>query len=76
MKRQLLVYASRDIPDCYVITPAHLAHQAHVEFYWSASRDRLSLVPRDRARILLSWAPDFKGEAGIVDFHGELVTAA
>ncbi len=53
MRPQLLVYVSRNDPDYFVITPTHLAHQAHVDFYWSASDDQLSLVPRERAREVL-----------------------
>lgn len=53
MRQQLLVYVSRNDPTCYVVTPTHLAHQAHADFYWSASDDRLSLVPLDRAKEVL-----------------------
>ena len=76
MKHQMLVYVSRNDPGCFVITPPHLARQAHADFYWSASDDRLDLVPVERAHQILSWAPDFGGEAGIVDMGGELVLAA
>ena len=35
MHRQLLVYVSSLDPDYFVVTPPHLAHQAHVDFYWT-----------------------------------------
>jgi hypothetical protein len=54
MKHQLLVYVSQNDPEFFVVTPAHLAHQAHADFYWSASDDRLSLVPRAQAAEILA----------------------
>ena len=53
MQRQLLVYVSQNDPEHFVVTPSHLAHQAHADFYWSASGDRLTLVPRERAKDIL-----------------------
>lgn len=54
MQRQLLVYVSRNDPDFFVVTPPHLAHQAHVDFYWSASDDSLTQVPKSRAGEILA----------------------
>ncbi|MAO55082.1 MAG: hypothetical protein CMM61_05225 [Rhodospirillaceae bacterium] len=54
MHRQLLVYVSSLDPDYFVVTPPHLAHQAHVDFYWSASDDHLTQVPKGRAREILA----------------------
>ena len=54
MHRQLLVYVSNLNPDYFVVTPPHLAHQAHVDFYWSASDDHLTQVPKGRACEILA----------------------
>ncbi|MEQ8807211.1 MAG: hypothetical protein RLN77_04755 [Rhodospirillales bacterium] len=76
MNPQLLVYVSRTDPECFVITPTHLAHQAHVDFYWSASDDQLSLVPRERAGEVLERVGCDDDAAMVIDQSGPFCHAA
>ncbi|MCF3629494.1 hypothetical protein RJ527_18655 [Thalassospiraceae bacterium LMO-SO8] len=76
MRPQLLVYVSRNDPECFVVTPTHLAHQAHVDFYWSASDDQLSLVPRERAREVLERLGCQDAEVSAIDESGPFCHAA
>ncbi|MEQ9558701.1 MAG: hypothetical protein RIG67_23245 [Rhodospirillales bacterium] len=76
MRPQLLVYVSHNDPECFVITPTHLAHQAHVDFYWSASDDQLSLVPRERARAVLERVGCQDADTAMIDESGPFCHAA
>ncbi|MEQ8228041.1 MAG: hypothetical protein RIA64_08140 [Rhodospirillales bacterium] len=76
MKRQHLVYVSTNDPDYFVITPTHLAHQAHVDFYWSASDDQLTLVPRERTKQILERIEKWDSAEAPIDACGPCCHAA
>ena len=76
MKRQHLVYVSANDPDYFVITPTHQAHQAHVDFYWSASDDQLTLVPQERTKQILGRTKKSDSAEAPIDACGPFCHAA